>query len=356
MYEQSTYESILERMLSRVRGVSPELDTREGSLIFTALAPAAVELQLMYIELDTVLRETFADTQSRPFLARRAAERGITAKDGTKALRLGEFNTDVPPGSRFFLNGLYYTAVERRGEGKFALECETPGSRGNPDSGVLVPCEYIPKLTEALLTGVLTHGADPETTEQLRRRYTQSLSAIAFGGNIADYLQKAGALPGVGGVKVTPAWDGGGTVLLTITDDRSNSPAPGLVAEVQEAIDPVQGGGRGIAPIGHSVTVRGAREAEINITAGFALSAGYDWAAVRPQAEKAAADYIGELRGQWAGEDATVVRLSGLELRFLAVPGILDVTGTKLNGAAKNLTLPAGSLPKPGSVTNETPL
>lgn len=352
MYESVTYESVLERMIARVREAEPDIDTREGSVIYNALAPAAVELQLMYIELDAVLRESFADTQSRPFLARRAYERGIIAKDGTKALRLGEFNVDVPIPSRFFLNGLYYTAVSRRASGKFALECETAGTCGNIDNGVLVPCDYIPGLKKAQLTDILTHGTDAETTEQLRRRYIGSLAALAFGGNVADYIQKTGALPGVGGVKVTPAWNGGGTVLLTITDSAYNSPPQSLVNEVQEAIDPRSGGGQGIAPIGHLVTVKGAAETTVNITASFAFYPCYDWALVKPAAEQAALGYITELRDRWADEETTVVRLSGLEQRLLAVPGILDITNTALNGTGKNLTLPVGNLPKLGSVTN----
>ena len=44
MYENVTYEDILQRMLDRV---PDSMDKREGSIIYDALAPAAVELQLM---------------------------------------------------------------------------------------------------------------------------------------------------------------------------------------------------------------------------------------------------------------------------------------------------------------------
>ena len=47
MYENVTYEDILQRMLDRV---PDSMDKREGSIIYDALAPAAVELQLMYIQ------------------------------------------------------------------------------------------------------------------------------------------------------------------------------------------------------------------------------------------------------------------------------------------------------------------
>jgi uncharacterized phage protein gp47/JayE len=57
VYEDVTYEVILQRMLDRVPDT---IDKREGSVIYDALAPAAVELQLMYIELDTILKLAFA--------------------------------------------------------------------------------------------------------------------------------------------------------------------------------------------------------------------------------------------------------------------------------------------------------
>ena len=46
MFENYTYEKILNDMLDRV---PDSLDKRQGSIIYNALAPAAVELQNMYI-------------------------------------------------------------------------------------------------------------------------------------------------------------------------------------------------------------------------------------------------------------------------------------------------------------------
>ena len=62
MFENKTFDSILTDMLSRV---SNSFDKREGSPIYLALAPTAVELQQTYIDLDALLAETFADTASR---------------------------------------------------------------------------------------------------------------------------------------------------------------------------------------------------------------------------------------------------------------------------------------------------
>ena len=105
MYESVTYDLILKRMLDAVPN---DVDKREGSIIYDALAPAALELVNMYVQLDNVLNETFADTASREFLIRRASERGITPEPATKAILKGQFNMDIPIGSRFSLEKLNY--------------------------------------------------------------------------------------------------------------------------------------------------------------------------------------------------------------------------------------------------------
>ena len=58
MYEAQTYEVILARMLQKALSVNSNLDTREGSLVWLGNAPAAVELQNLYIALDTVFLQT----------------------------------------------------------------------------------------------------------------------------------------------------------------------------------------------------------------------------------------------------------------------------------------------------------
>lgn len=65
MYEDKTYEAILQEKLARV---ASSLDKREGSIIFDALAPNSLESAMIYVALDTVLNETFADTASRDYL------------------------------------------------------------------------------------------------------------------------------------------------------------------------------------------------------------------------------------------------------------------------------------------------
>lgn len=349
MYEDITFEVILQRMLDRVPN---NIDKREGSIIYNALAPAAVELQNMYIELDWILNQSFADTAQREYLIKRCAERGIFPEEATKAILKGEFNIDVPIGSRFSLDILNYRVIEKISNGVFKLECETPGEIGNQKLGTLIPIDYIEGLTSAELTELLIPGEDEEDTESLRERYFNSLESQSFGGNIADYKEKTKQLPGVGGVKVYPVWNGGGTVKLVIIDSTYNVPSSTLIDAVQTAVDPIQNQGKGVgfAPIGHVVTVEGVSATTININTNITYQEGWTWADIEPYVHKAIDDYFFELASSWENENNLIVRISQIETRILNIAGVVDIENTTINGQAQNFVLGADNIPVRGEV------
>lgn len=396
MYENSTYDVIMKRMLARV---SAQVDKREGSIIWDALAPAALEIQMMYFACELILQETFGDTASREYLIKRAIERGIKPYPATHALLQGEFNMDIPIGTRFSLNELNYSAKERMSSGVFKMECESLGAQGNKYFGNLIPIEYVDGLQVAKLTSLLIPGEDEEDTETLRARYLRSFSAQAFGGNVADYTEKVNALDGVGGVKVYRAWNGdirpsrflppttfpawftankdalpagmqawlqavstaatdglltvGGTVRLVLIDSTFSKPSDELVAAVQTMLDPAEnhGEGVGIAPIGHYVTVRGVEQTVVNIAAKIAYQDGWNWESIKTYAEAIIDTYLKDLAQAWASQsEPLIVRISGIESRLLTCPGVLDITDTRINDIQQNLVLPDDRIPIRGSI------
>lgn len=355
MYEEQTYETILQRMLDRVPA---DVDKRPGSIIYDALAPAAAELAQMYIELEINARLSFADTASGEYLTRRAAEFGVNRRQATKAIRQGEFfgkgNTplDVPIGSRFSIEDINYVVTEKIGTGVYRMECETPGVIGNQHFGALLPIDFISGLVRAELGTVLVPGEDEEDDESLRQRYYAAVNEPAFGGNVADYKQKIGAIEGVGGVKVYPVWQGGGTVKCTIQAADGLAPSPQLVADVQEAIDPApQGQGLGLAPIGHSVTITGVQAETIEVETTVTLEPGVTAGQVQEPIEDAIERYLASLRNIWDDETQLVVRVAQIEAAIIGVPGVIDIFDTKLNGTAANVSLGEEEIPILGTVT-----
>ena len=385
MYEV-TYREILERMLNRV---SDKFDKREGSVIFDTHSPTALELEILYVELNRMIAEGYGDTASREYLILRCKERGIIPYPATYAVLKGTFTpatVDVI-GKRFNLGSLNYIVTEKIADGEYRVQCETPGTVGNQYFGQLIPIEYVEGLETATLTEVLIPGEDEEDTEDLRTRYFNSFDEKAFGGNVRDYIEKTNAIPGVGSTKVTRVWNSdirpadmipneivnewyegiigtvnptvkawleivysaaaakkltvGGTVLLTILNSEYGVPTPELIQTVQTAIDPEQnaGEGYGLAPIGHVVTVKPADAVTINVKTTITFDVGYEWNNLQSSIDEVIQAYLLELRKTWADNPYLVVRVSQIETRLLAIPGIVDIENTRINNKTDNLTL-----------------
>ena len=354
MFENYSYETILNNMLARVPNT---LDKRQGSIIYNALAPSAVELQNMYINLDFILNETFADTANREYLIKRASERGLSPYPATNAIVKGVFtpsSLEISLGTRFSLDDLNYSVTEKISDEQYKLECETAGAEANYNFGRLIPIDYIEGLEYAEITAILIPGEDEEATEAFRSRYFASLNNQAFGGNITDYKQKVNAISGVGGVKVYPTWNGGGTVKLVIVDSDYHVPSATLISTVQTAIDPTgnQGEGVGIAPIGHVVTVTGATAQTLNIASTFTLETGYTWEDVETNIENTINQYFAELNAAWADNNNIIVRISKIKTRVLELEGIIDIADTEINDTASNFVVNANSIAVLGTVTN----
>ena len=361
MYEDQTYEVILNRLLGRV---ATDVDKREGSIVMNALAPVSAEHANIYILLGGIIQNGYADTAIREYLILRCKERGIIPYDATKAVLKGKFNMEIPIGSRFSLNELNYEAIALIESADsffyYQMECETAGTEGNKYFGSLSSIEYLDKDLEGELVELLIPADDEEDTEALRARYLASFNSSAFGGNKQDYREKTNALDGGGGTVVVPVWAGGGTVKLIIIDSEYNVASDTLIATVQGIIDPApQGTGTGIAPIGHTVTVVSAVEKSIEIYSRLTLSAGYTWSELETRAKEAIEEYLLDLRKMWEdawkdgeGNGSLVVRISQIENRLLNLEGVLDIADTTVNGVEDNLSLAINELPVLGGITN----
>lgn len=398
MYENITYEVILQRMLDRV---PDKFDKREGSVIWDTHSPTAIELQILYLELDVILKEAYGDSASRDFLILRCKERGIYPHEATKAVLKGVFvpSTIDVTGQRFNIGDINYIVTGKIADGEYQVECETAGKIGNQFFGSMIPIEYIKGLQTAELTEILIPGEDEEETEDLRQRYFASFGENAFGGNRADYLEKTNAIPGVGRTKVTRVWNAdispadmipkesvemwyndikgtltgevrywldsvfhaakqkklttGGTVLLTIINSEFGVASDALVHTVQTTIDPEvnAGYGFGLAPIGHVVKVESAKANAVTIRTTLTFEPGYGWANLQTSIEEAISAYLLELRKKWADVPYLIVRISQIDTHILNVPGIVDVQNTSINGSRNNLNLGKYEIPVLGGVS-----
>lgn len=359
MYEEQTYEVILQRALDRV---PDELDKRESSFLFNAAAPVSVEHQNMYLALDNFLALTFFDTSDRGGKLERCKERGIdiTIFDATPSIVIGTFTpatVEIAIGERFNYDMVNFVVTEKIEDGKYRLQCETAGAVGNV-TGAITPINYVRGLVSSEITAIETYGEEEADVSVIDSVYYASINSTAFGGNRADYMLKVKQIPGVGGVKLYSAseWKGGGTCRIVITSSSYTVPEASFVNQVQNMIDPPwnQGAGYGTAPIGHTVTVDGATATTVNISSNITLAEGYEWEDVEPHIQSAIDEYFQSINEQWEDNYQTIVRISQIETRILDVAGVIDIFGTALNDNEANLYLDRNSLAVRGVITNAT--
>lgn len=377
--EQYTYDYLMQLALSFVR---EDIDKREGSIIYDALAPFCQILAAGVLELKQYYEQTYAVTATGQDLDNRVAEQGMSRYAATYAVKLVEFRDEagkyatVPIGSRFSTisdtRPVNYTITApcRDGdviyEGRYEATCDEPGAIGNDYFGNLVAVTHIQGLSSASMHGSVVYARDEETDDELRKRYFNTLNQKAFCGNIADYRSAVGQLPEVGAVQVYPVWAGGGTVKLSIVDKDYNVCSSIDLMQVKSLVDPhgaeTSGGeGLGIAPIGHFVTVTTPEEVVVNVEVTIDLQRGYDPGQVEGPIKEALQNYVLNLRKTWAEPvdhlnkyvcDVYSARVSST---VLGVTGVANVSNILLNGSGSDIRLEQTGtrqqIPKLGEVT-----
>lgn len=272
MYESLTYEVILARMLKRV---SVDVDASEGSLIYTAIAPAAWELSQIYAQLDHDIEIANIDTATEEYLDLKTADYGLTRKAATYSIRKINTSGSIDIGTRWSINDTTYIITQLLETNTYKAACEQSGTIGNIYFGELTAINFVGEIT-ATLGDIITLGAAKETDDNLRSRLKEYLSDPSQDGNIAQYKKWATDYERIGTAKVFPLWNGGNTVKIAITNANFLPAENSLISDFQTYMDPnAEGKGNGVAPIGSKVIITGGTQKDINISANIVLSNGY---------------------------------------------------------------------------------
>lgn len=352
-YENMTYEVILKRMIDRVTATHPNLDTREGSIIFNALAPAALEMSVMYTELDNALKESFVNTATREYIIVGCQQMGmdISLFEARGGIHKGVFNVEVPIGSQWNCDLYNYTVteyigVEPEGYG-YQMRCETLGTSPNNQTGDLTAITDIPDgLTYAKVTECLIEGENEMSDDEIRAAYYEFVNSTVSDGNVAQYERWCDEYEGIGNAKVFPLWNGANTVKVSILSSSNRAASEALVNEFQEYIDPnITGMGNGVAPIGAFVTVTTATEIPISVSADITLKSGFT---NTDEIKTALSNYFGSI-----AYEKSVVAYMNVGAVILNVDGVDSVSNLLVNGSTSDITLGSEEIPVLGN-TNWT--
>lgn len=355
-FEDMTYENILQRMITRVTDKYPNLDIREGSILFNALAPAALELAILYTEIDNAIKESFVETATREYILRGCEQMGmdISQFEASAGHHMAKFNVPVPIGSRWNCDLYNYTVINPMvmlgGGGDtydYEVVCETVGSAPNIQTGILTPITDTPDgLTYAELVECTIEGEDETPDEEIRTAYFDYVNSVATDGNVAQYKRWCSEYDGIGNVKVFPLWNGDNTVKVSILSSSNTKASNLLVQEFQRYLDPgVTGMGDGVAPIGAFVTVTTATEIPIDISATITMKSGYtDTTPI----STALTNYLSEI----AYEKSSVAYMS-IGAIILGATGVDSISNLRINGGTSDISLGGEEIPILGT-TNWT--
>jgi len=334
MFENMTYENILADMLSRV---TSDIDKREGSIIYDALAPAAYQLAQVYFNLNNFIDLVSGDTAVGEYLDRVVADYGITRKAATYAIRQIETSGAVAIGTRWGLSDTTYVITEMVSANVYKATCEQLGALGDTYTGTLDNIDNVSGVT-ATLTSIITSGEDEEADDNLRSRFYLQIRSPSTSGNADNYKKWALEVVGVGDVKVFPLWNGNGTVKLLVVDEDMGIDV-NLPAVVSTYIETVR-------PIGAIVTVTSPTGKTIDVTANIELDGSKTLADVQTA-------FIASLTGYLKDTvfDAYSISYAKIGSLLLATAGVRDYNTLLVNGGSANIAIGAEEMPIAGTVT-----
>lgn len=354
-------------------GVPDKIDKREGSIIYDALAPAATVMASLSLQQAQSLKQTFISTAENEGLDWHATDKGTVRQPATTAQVTAKFLdsdnipiNNVEVSDRFASIGddpIFYTVTKVYGDGTGLLLAEIDGTRPNGYIGQILPVTPNDSLSWAEITEISVPARDTEDDERLRERLLSPSNYIAYGGNVADYVDMTAKIDKIGAGQVYPSWQGGGTVKLVILDNDLEPASTELLAQVQESIDPSpQGSGYGLAPIDHIVTVVAPVKLTVDIASTLMLNPNVTLEKVTPQVEKTMMDFFHSLREEWdtinqklgRGYSMTIYRAQ-LLAEIMKIDGVTNATLPTLNGRAEDIVLrfdnQQSQLPTVGEVT-----
>lgn len=328
-----TYEALLQAMLDKVPS---NVDKREGSVIYDALAPCAYFLAQQNFQLENYIDLVFADTALGEYLDKAVAAFGVTRKTAEKTVRTMITSGEVAVGTRWGINELIYVVSAKLSDTEYEAECETDGDIGNQYSGTLMPISNISGIN-AELTDIIIQGADAESDAALRARFYQKVRLPATSGNAHNYEQWALEVPGVGAAKVFPLDSGPGTVTIFVVDDDKviSEFLPTLVAEYIETV----------RPIGATVTVSSPEGKTINASADVLLDGSKTIADVNSSFTVALETFLAN-----TVFDTYRISYAKVGSLLLDIPGVEDFNNLLLNSTASNISVREKEVPVLGTV------
>ena len=258
--QDETQEVVHTRMLN---AVPEDIDGSEGSFIYDATAPAAVEISDAKNQVVDILNRSFLMFTYGPYLINLASAEGIDQRPAVAAT--GELTITGPPNHVYNLVGKRVAVpattdqdseailfrfvddsvtADASGVAVTPIVAVVPGSSGNVPPGAI---SFMVDIIDGAVTiNNLTEtkgGFDIESETSIQERTLFKKRNPSSSGNIADYMRWASEVPGVARVSVLPATSTSqadkSIVRVYIVDDSLSGAPETLIEDVQDHIYPI---------------------------------------------------------------------------------------------------------------------
>lgn len=362
--ENSSAEEIQQRMMN---ALPPDIDGMPGGFAYDFTMPTAIEKsEAINFHIIRTLMLMFPDWAWGEWLDLHAAQCSLQRKaavcasgyitiSGTPGKRLSAGFIFCTPSTESTPSALYSldesVTIPEEGSITAPITAVEPGPASNVSAGMITimsnPVEGIISITnESAVTG----GTEEESDDDLRERIaeTYASSGTSYIGNDSDYIRWALEVDGIGGCIVTQAWNGPGTVKLSLVDSNGDPANDRLCEAVYDHI---------VSPEDRMSRLLPTGTAELTVMPADSLSISYSCENLTYNAETTSIDQIKEdfiaaLSAYYtqAKEDG-VVKWNIAHALLTKVTGVEDFTDFLINGKTGNVKLENSVYPRTGAVT-----
>ena len=368
IYPDFVREASAKEIQRRMMAALPQdIDGMPGGFAWDFTMPTALEkAELIQWNLVRTIMLMFPDWAWEEWLDLHGAQCGLTRKAATYASGYititGEPGKTLPgdflvctPSKEEKPSVLYSldeeTVIPDSGTITAAITAVEPGPGSNVSAGTIIimasPVDGIISLTnEDAVTGGTAEESDDDFRERILAAFANA--ETSFIGNDTDYIRWALEVDGIGDCIVTQAWNGPGTVKLSLVDANGDPANEQLCEAVYEHI---------VSPSDRSARLLPTGTAELTVVPVETLLLSYscwnlkfDAAVTSP--ERIEEDFRSALAAYYTqAKTDGIVKWNIVHSLLTEVAGVLDFRGLKINGQFANMELGRTVYPKTGDIT-----
>nr|DAV52409.1 MAG TPA: Baseplate J like protein [Caudoviricetes sp.] len=362
--EGTSPEEIQQRMMN---SLPLDIDGMPGGFPYDFTMPTAIEKsEIINLHLIRTLMLMFPQWAWDEWLDLHGKQCGLPRKQATYAS--GEITITGEPGIVFPKGFVVCTpATDTASSVLFALDEETTipagknvkakitaveaGMESNVSAGMVVimskPVDGIASINnESEITG----GTDRETDEDYWKRIDEinANQGASFIGNDNDFRRWAKEVDGIGECIITQAWNGPGTVKLSLVDLNGEPANKKLCEAVYEHI---------ISPSDRSARLMATGSAELTVAPADTVTIAYSCKNLTfDGAITSKAQIIKDFKAALAkyypsAKENRAVKYNQTHALLTAVAGVIDFTDFKVAGGISNVVLAESEYPRTGTVS-----